>query len=159
MHKAFIHGLESSSKGTKALFFKNRYPEMIVPDFEGDLDERMERLAHLLSDKKNLFLVGSSFGGLMGALFALKHPEQVEKLILLAPALCFGKFILPDSNAIDVPVVIYHGTRDEVVSLEPVREIARTVFSDLRFHVVDDDHLLYKTFQIIDWDSLFIAPG
>lgn len=132
---------------------------MIVPDFEGDIDERMERLAHLLSDKKNLFLVGSSFGGLMGALFALKHPEQVQKLILLAPALCFGKFRLPDSKAIDVPVVIYHGTRDEVVSLEPVREIARTVFSDLRFHVVDDDHLLYKTFQIIDWDSLFIAPG
>ncbi len=145
--KIFLHGLESSSKGTKALFFKERYPEMIVPDFKGDLDERMARLTTILSNKKNFLLIGSSFGGLMGALFALKHPERVRKLVLLAPALCFREYKLPDSEAIDVPVIIYHGNKDDVIPLDPVREIARKVFSNLIFHVVDDDHLLHKTFK------------
>ncbi|MFH1674503.1 MAG: alpha/beta fold hydrolase [Pseudomonadota bacterium] len=143
----FIHGLESSSKGTKALFFKELYPEMIVPDFKGDLDERMARLTTILGNKKNLLMIGSSFGGLMGALFSLKYPDRVRKLVLLAPALCFREYKLPDSETIDVPVIIYHGNKDDVVPLEPVREIAHKVFSNLIFHVVDDDHLLHKTFK------------
>ncbi len=151
--KIFIHGLESSSKGTKALFFKERYPEMIVPDFKGELDERMAQLTTILGNKKDLLLIGSSFGGLMGALFALKHPERVRKLVLLAPALCFREYKLPDSETMDMPVIIYHGNRDDVVPLEPVREIAHKVFSNLIFHVVDDDHLLHKTFKAIDWDG------
>lgn len=152
--KIFIHGLESSSKGTKALFFKERYPEMIVTDFKGNLNERMEKLTTILGNKNDLLLIGSSFGGLMGALFSIRHPERVRKLILLAPALCFKEFKLPDSETIDVPVIIYHGNKDEVVPLEPVREIAHKVFSNLIFHVVEDDHLLHKTFQGIDWANL-----
>ncbi len=152
--KVFIHGLESSSKGTKAVFFKERYPEMIVPDFNGDLNERMKKLTALLGDKEDLMLIGSSFGGLMGALFSLRYPERVRRLILLAPALCFREYKLPDSETTDVPVVIYHGDRDEVVPLGPVRKISRKVFSNLTFHVVDDDHLLHKTFKTIDWDGL-----
>ena len=152
--KTFIHGLESSSKGTKALFFKERYPEMIVPDFKGDLNERMEKLTTILGDKNDLLLIGSSFGGLMGTLFSIRHPERVRKLILLAPALCFKEFRLPDSETIDVPVIIYHGDRDEVIPLGPVRDIAHKVFSNLIFHVVEDDHLLHKTFQGIDWAKL-----
>jgi pimeloyl-ACP methyl ester carboxylesterase len=157
MTKVFIHGLESSSKGTKALFFKKRYPEMIVSDFEGDLNERMKTLNTLLGARQDIVLIGSSFGGLMAALFSLKHPARIRKLILLAPALCFKEYQLPDSEIIDVPVIIYHGDKDDVVPLEPVREIANKVFSNLTLHVVDDDHLLHKTFRRIDWDSLLRA--
>lgn len=152
--KIFIHGLESSNKGTKALFFRQRYPEMIVPDFTGDLNERMKKLTAILGDRQDLLVIGSSFGGLMGALFTLKYPQRVRKLILLAPALCFRAFRLPNSKTIDVPVIIYHGNKDDVVPLEPVRGIARKVFSNMIFHAVEDDHLLHKTFQGIDWADL-----
>lgn len=152
--KIFLHGLESSSKGTKALFFKELYPDIVVPDFKGDLNERMAQLTAILGNKKDLLVIGSSFGGLMGALFSLKYPERVQKLILLAPALCFREYKLPASEIIDVPVIVYHGNKDDVVPLEPVREIAHKVFSHLMFHVVDDDHLLHRTFKTIDWDSL-----
>jgi hypothetical protein len=32
--------------------------------------------------------------------------------------------------------------------------VARQVFSNLTFRVVDDDHYLHKTFEKIEWDTL-----
>ena len=84
--KIFIHGLESSNKGTKSVFFKERFPEMIIPHFTGDLQERMGNLDEILEDKSGIRLVGSSFGGLMAAIFAMENEPRVDKLILLAPA-------------------------------------------------------------------------
>ena len=48
----FIHGQESSSQGTKGIFFRNLFPEMIIPDFSGDVSERMLKLEELLRDKE-----------------------------------------------------------------------------------------------------------
>ena len=75
---AFIHGLESSSQGAKGVFFRQRYPDMIIEDFEGPLSERMEKLKELLANKDNLILVGSSYGGLMAAVYACLHEEKVK---------------------------------------------------------------------------------
>jgi pimeloyl-ACP methyl ester carboxylesterase len=86
IHRIFIHGLESSNQGTKAVFFRDKYPDMILPDFEGPLTERMEKLNRILSGKSEIRIVGSSFGGLMAALFAMENPSQVRRMILLAPA-------------------------------------------------------------------------
>ena len=94
----------------------------------------------------------------MGALYALEHPTQVKKLILLAPALSFPAFARvcekrpPVSS--QVPTIIFHGTDDTVVPLEPVKRIAERIFLDLDFHVVPDDHRLSKTFQEMDWETL-----
>jgi hypothetical protein len=38
--------------------------------------------------------------------------------------------------------------------LAPVHEIARRVFENLTFNMVDDDHILSKTFKSTDWDKL-----
>jgi len=32
----FIHGLESTSQGNKAQFFRKSFPQMIVEDYTGD---------------------------------------------------------------------------------------------------------------------------
>jgi 23S rRNA G2445 N2-methylase RlmL len=53
-----------------------------------------------------------------------------------------------------VPTVIYHGSRDEIVPLVMVRPLAEQVFMNLYFHVVDDDHGLYKTVHELDWQAL-----
>jgi len=42
--KIFLHGLESSSRGAKAAFLRDLYPDMLIPDFKGSLAERMASL-------------------------------------------------------------------------------------------------------------------
>jgi pimeloyl-ACP methyl ester carboxylesterase len=152
--RVFIHGLLGSSRGTKASFFRERYPDMIISDFRGTLSERMEALTGILANKTSLILVGSSFGGVMAAIYGLNNEENVKKLILLAPALSFHEFVPYLERTIEVPVIIYHGTNDLVVSLEPVYENAHKVFKNLTFNKVDDDHVLSNTFMSMDWDAL-----
>jgi hypothetical protein len=53
--------------------------------------------------------------------------------------------------------VIYHGRFDDVVPPEAVQAIAREVFINLSYHVVDDDHSLHQTFSRIAWDDFLSA--
>ena len=153
-HRIFIHGLESSNKGTKAVFFREKYPDMIIPIFTGNLPERMEKLNRVLSDKSDIRIVGSSFGGLMASLFAMENGSQVKRMILLAPAINMIGFTPQKQAKVSVPVWIYHGRDDEVISLTDIDPVAKEIFTDLSFNIVDDDHFLHKTFKTLDWDTL-----
>jgi len=150
----FVHGLESSGRGAKGLFFRERYPNMIIEDFDGPFAQRMEKLEELLAEKNELVLVGSSFGGLMAAVYACMHEERVRKLILLAPALHLEPFRPHLDKILQIPVAIFHGLQDDVVPLEAVRTIAKRSFADHTLTVLDDDHSLHRTFATLDWDSL-----
>ena len=196
--RIFIHGLESSNQGTKSVFFREKYPDMLIPYFTGPLDERMRDLRGVLIRKRGVILVGSSFGGLMATIFAVENEERVDRLILLAPAINLVEFadyvkkpecpdlprrdewpcgfgsdrppnangffhrrspvlphgVLHGSKSISVPVWIYHGRSDEVIPLNDVERVGRSVFRDLSFHAVEDDHYLHKTFRRLDWDRL-----
>jgi pimeloyl-ACP methyl ester carboxylesterase len=152
--KIFLHGLDSSSQGTKAVFFRERYPDMLIPDFSGSLEERMQKLEGILLGRTGIRFVGSSFGGLMAALFAMQHEARVERLVLLAPAINFlGPSGFPE-RPISVPVWIYHGTHDETIPLRDARAVAGRIFPRLTFYEVEDDHNLHKTFRTLDWDGL-----
>jgi predicted esterase len=91
----------------------------------------------------------------MGTVFTCKNPTQVRKLVLLAPALLrdpFGSYL--DLEPVSVPTIIIHGTEDDVVPLEPVREIAKKLFTYLSYRVVDDGHRLLKAFEELDWEEI-----
>lgn len=150
----FLHGLEGTSQGVKATLLREIFPQIVTPDFSGSLDERMEKLELILEEGSGWQIIGSSFGGLMAALYASRHPEKVQKLILLAPALVWPDFASSPPDPIDVPTTIFHGTQDQVVPLSPVMELAERSFKDLTFHVVEDDHGLYQTVHEIDWCEL-----
>jgi pimeloyl-ACP methyl ester carboxylesterase len=151
----FLHGLESSSQAYKASVLRKSYPNLIVPDFTGSLEQRMEALYPILGDKKDWIIIGSSFGGLMGAIFTCEHPDQVRKQILLAPALMLPEFAaFIGGKPVSVPTTIVHGTQDNVVPLEIVREIASKVFSNLTYRIVDDNHRLHKATDTLDWKSI-----
>ena len=152
--RAFIHGLESSSQGAKGSYFRERYPAMIIEDFAGLFPQRMEKLESLLAGKNELILVGSSYGGLMAAVYACLHEERVKKLVLLAPALHLDSYDPYLNKKLYMPIVIFHGLRDDVVPLAAVRTIAEQLFVNHSFNVVDDDHSLHAIFAALDWDAL-----
>jgi pimeloyl-ACP methyl ester carboxylesterase len=150
----FIHGLISSGQSFKANLLRGTFPDILTPDFEGSLQERMAQLESILADQSGWVIIGSSFGGLMGALFTCQHPDQVKKLILLAPALIWPEFAQAPPPPVSVPTVVYHGLRDNIIPLDLVRPLAERAFTHLTFHAVDDDHGLKATVQAIDWRAL-----
>lgn len=150
----FLHGLEGSSQGVKASLLRSLFPDILTPDFDGDLSDRMQQLVAILAARTGWTLIGSSFGGLMAALYACRHPERIDRLILLAPALIWPDFAMHPPEPIDRPVVVIHGSRDTIVPLAATRTLAEQAFKNLSFHVVDDDHGLYKTVHNLDWFSL-----
>jgi len=150
----FIHGLAGSSRGVKATLLKGLFPGVLTPDFRGSLEERMGQLEVILRETANWTIIGSSFGGLMGALFTCQNPNRVKKLVLLAPALVWGDFVKGEMDPVSIPTIIFHGVKDEIIPLESVRDVAGKVFRNLTFHAVEDDHGLYRTVHQIDWEAL-----
>lgn len=150
----FIHGQESSSQGTKGVFFRNLFPEMIIPDFTGDVSERMLKLNELLKDKEEIMMIGSSLGGLMAALYTFENKKKIKKLILLAPAINLPEFNPYVSQTISIPVYVFHGREDELLPLKDIQDISKKVFTNLKFMVLDDDHRLSRKFTSIDWANL-----
>jgi len=152
--KIFLHGLESSSKGTKAVFLGGRYPEMKIPDFIGTLSERMQSLHAILAEQSNIILIGSSFGGLMATIFAMEYPDAVKRLILLAPALNFPELANYRIRQIDIPTWMFIGRDDIVTPAEIVVPVAEKIFTNLRYTEVADDHRLDVTFRTFNWEAM-----
>lgn len=150
----FIHGLESTAQGAKGQYFSKHFPKMIIEDYTGDLEARMFRLNEILAGKNNLIIVGSSFGGLMAFQYAIENENRIKKLILLAPALNLAEFRPKSGLQLRIPVIIYHGTKDDVVNPQMVKSIAMKYFAHLEHQFVEDDHPLHKTFPHLDWKKL-----
>jgi predicted esterase len=153
----FIHGLESTSQGTKGQYFQQNFPGMIIEDYVGSFAERMKKLSSLLNSKNDLILVGSSYGGLMAAQFSVANESRIIKLILLAPALNLPEFNLNTQKTLQTPVIIYHGINDNIVDPYIVKGIAQKAFRYMEHHLVDDDHSLHETFSNLDWKKILWA--
>lgn len=153
----FIHGLESTAQGAKGQFFSQNFPQMVIEDYIGDFAARMEKLNILLAGKTNLVIVGSSYGGLMAVCFAMENADRVKKLILLAPALNLPEFNTVSHRKLNIPVIVYHGTGDDVVDPQTVKRIAGKYFNHLEHHFVEDDHPLHQTFPVLDWKKLLLT--
>ncbi len=149
----FLHGLDSSSHGTKGRFFREHFPHIACPDFSGPLTDRLDRLAELCQGLAGLTLIGSSFGGLMATCHALRFPEQVARLILLAPALNFPEF-QPPHQKLAVPTLLIIGNGDTVTPAAQVIPLAQATFANLEICVEEDDHLLHKSFKNLAWHEL-----
>ena len=150
----YLHGLESNSQTHKAALVRAVYPDLVMPDFIGSLDERMRQLYPILGSASNWTLIGSSYGGLMAALFSTRFPAQVRKQLLLAPALMLPEFAENLPKPIDVPTIIIHGRQDTIVPVDAARTLAEKVFRQLDYRLVDDDHRLHQTADNLDWKSI-----
>ena len=152
--KIFLHGLEGSSKGAKATFLRGFSPDIAIPDFKGNLAERMAALRATLAGQKNIILIGSSFGGLMATIFAMENNDAVARIVLLAPALNFPEFSRYAIQPVDTPTWLVIGRHDIVTPAEKVGPTARKIFTTLHYNEVADDHMLAMTFRKLDWKTL-----
>ena len=84
---------------------------------------------------KELLLMGGSQGGFVSALVAAKHPDWVNRLVLLFPALCIpddaraGKMMFARFDPQNIPEIIHCGPMKlgrcyaaDVVDMDPIQE-------------------------------------
>jgi uncharacterized protein len=99
----YLHGFASSPNSAKAKYISDRFAEIHIniqiPDLnfggfsELTIARQINQVASLFSSSP-ITLIGSSLGGLTAAHIANKY-EQVERLVLLAPAFGFLSHWLP----------------------------------------------------------------
>ena len=96
----YLHGFASSPHSSKAQFFLRRFGELGIPMDIPVLDEgRFEDLTvsgqlaviEQAVGGEPAIVIGSSLGGYLAALYANRHPAEIEKLVLLAPAFQFPR--------------------------------------------------------------------
>lgn len=98
MKVVYLHGFASSPQSSKARFFAERFQATGIPFTAPELDEgnfetltisgQLRMMERTVAGER-VVMMGSSMGGYLAALFAARHVEQVEKLVLLAPAFQF----------------------------------------------------------------------
>jgi pimeloyl-ACP methyl ester carboxylesterase len=103
MRIVYLHGFASGPQSNKAQFFRARFEELGVPVEIPQLDEgNFETLtvssqlavidravAKSYTDGCPVTLMGSSLGGYLAALYASRHKDTIDRLVLLAPAFQF----------------------------------------------------------------------
>lgn len=95
----YLHGFASGPGSQKAQYFRRRFEslgmELEIPDlaernFENLTITGQLRVIERAVGGRPVTLMGSSMGGYLAALYAARH-EQVERMVLMAPALGFAR--------------------------------------------------------------------
>jgi hypothetical protein len=96
----YLHGFASSPQSKKARLFEERckglgyqllVPDLAEGDFRGLTISGQLRVVESFAGSGPVAVIGSSMGGYLAALFAAKRPEQVERVVLMAPAFGFAR--------------------------------------------------------------------
>ncbi len=94
-----MHGFASGPQSRKAVAFRAaldscgfdlEVPRLDGGDFEHLSLSRQLKLLESLLGGERCCLVGSSMGGYLAALYASRHPDSVDRSVLLAPAFDFA---------------------------------------------------------------------
>ena len=133
---AYLHGFGSNSDSKKGKHLERMFAgfgiELLLPDLNRPSFTRLspntvltdlESILGRDASEPRLRLIGSSLGGWLAALFAQRHPQRVDRLVLIAPAFDFGEHLrarlgedgierwleqghlmFPNAEGLDVPV-------------------------------------------------------
>ena len=106
MRVVYLHGFASSPQSSKARFFAGKFAQAGVAFEAPPLDQgqfpgltisgqmlvagkAVSAHREKLAQGEQLVLMGSSLGGYLAALYAERHPKEVDRLVLIAPAFEF----------------------------------------------------------------------
>lgn len=98
----YLHGFASGPGSTKAAYFGDRLrerhvrfdcPDFNEPDFAAlSITRMLDQLGRVLAQAPGpAALIGSSLGGTLAILAADRFARQIDRLVLLAPAVMFAK--------------------------------------------------------------------
>lgn len=114
----YLHGFASSPQSSKAQFFRERFasrgiriqiPQLDQGNFTAlTITGQLQVIERAVGDAPAV-LMGSSLGGYLAALYASRH-AQIEKLVLMAPALQFPRRWLERYSGADLARWKAHGT-------------------------------------------------
>jgi pimeloyl-ACP methyl ester carboxylesterase len=99
MRIVYLHGFASSPQSSKAQFFRQKFdqlgvsfeaPQLDEGNFEGLTITGQLSVVERAVGGRPAVLMGSSLGGYLAALYAARHPGEVERMVLLAPAFQFA---------------------------------------------------------------------
>jgi uncharacterized protein len=99
MRIVYLHGFASSPQSSKAQFFRQKFdqlgvsfeaPQLDEGNFEGLTITGQLAVVERAVGGQTAVLMGSSLGGYLAALYAARHPGEVERMVLLAPAFQFA---------------------------------------------------------------------
>ncbi|MGF1479149.1 MAG: YqiA/YcfP family alpha/beta fold hydrolase [Cyanophyceae cyanobacterium] len=100
----YLHGFASGPRSTKAQYLRDRFWQRHIDlqildlnqeDFSHlTLTRQLQQAAAAFPASTPITLIGSSFGGLTAAWLGQQH-QQVQRLVLLAPAFSFLEYWLP----------------------------------------------------------------
>jgi uncharacterized protein len=100
MRVVYLHGFASSPLSGKAQFFRRKFDargvRMEIPLLDQGRFEELTvsgqlKVIERAVGEQPAILMGSSLGGYLAALYAARHPSQIERLVLLAPAFQFPR--------------------------------------------------------------------
>lgn len=155
----FIHGLEGSPQGTKGQRLRREFGDILAPEFSSDVSERIIKLEEFITEPVDI--VGSSLGGLTAILFAMRRPELVRSMLLLAPAVGFYNTSLLSEEqwqAVQgsyipqgIPCHIVIAEHDELIPEESIRKlVGRSAQPEkVAVSVLDDYHNLNQSLDRI----------
>ena len=155
----FLHGMESSPKGTKAQLLRRHYPDCVIPRLPPDITKRLGILKELITEPS--WIIGSSLGGLSSLMFAMEKPKLVKEMIILAPAVGFfdsnifneqekqliSKSIIPTG----IPCCVIAGEEDDVIPLEEIKKMVERSpdQSQITLTIVKDGHSLNQSLDLL----------
>ena len=170
----YLHGYGSGPQSIKGQFFRRKFeqqgvevrlPDLVEGDFEGlTIGRQMAVAERVANHGEPCIVMGSSLGGYLAALYAKRHPE-VERVILLAPALHFPSRVqnlqhpslladAPNWEAepdFQQPGLILHGRRDDVVPAELSIEFAAS-HPNVKLVLLESDHALTDVLERL-WEE------
>lgn len=149
----FSHGQESGPWGTKIRAMTDTVKALGCRaesvDYQGIADPTA-RVRKLIVEcrgvREPLILVGSSMGGHVAT--AAAQEVKAAGLFVLAPAYYMPEFEDLTPAAPDIPIVIVHGWRDDVVPIDNSIRFARECHATL--HILDGDHRLTENIAEIN---------
>lgn len=151
----YLHGSESGPIGGKYTKLLEAFPGRVyAPDFRGldKIEDRLTKLYDVLQEGDYpVYLVGSSFGGLLAALFADKYPGWVKGYLLMVPAFCepYKEMSLAIKN-IPYNSYILASLNDEYIPAQDIIDFAHKFKMGSSF-VPDSHRLLNSLDKMIEY--------
>ena len=158
----FLHGLFSDKRGTKSQYLANycrkKNYSFLCFDFRGHgmssgnftdygVGDWYKDLCNVIKSLKinNIILIGSSMGGWVAMLYALRFPKKVKKLIGIAPAPDFTTdLIMKELTKIEKKRIKMNNIVEKKVSKDFSYKYSPNLFLNSKKHLIKNINKVYK---------------